>query len=416
MASNPIPGMGGFIPGLLGDLLKLLQTDGAFPFELAEQLAQSVANEAAQSANPDPVERIRLEGLLEIAELHVADVTGMSTTASGRPITIAAVNRAEWARRLLVNNRSLFERIAEGLKPAPTPPSRDTEIDDADEDAQAAAFLAKWTGAIAPAMVAMQFGSLVGHVARRTLGQYALPIPGAGVDELSIVTENLSEFADDWSIPIDDLRLAVLVRDVTTHAILSRPHVRSRLVDLLARHAEGLQPSPGALEERLGEASGTDVGDISSLMALLGDPSALGELIDTPEFRQIRAELGALGATISGYVEWVSDAVGTRAIGTTGTIREALRRSRVARAEEDRGSDVLFSELTTQIAIDRGEAFVRGVLERGGEADLAKLWVVEENLPTPAEVDAPGLWLERIDLPALEVPDDMSGFGESPEA
>jgi uncharacterized protein (DUF2342 family) len=55
-----------------------------------------------------------------------------------------------------------------------------------------------------------------------------------------------------------------------------------------------------------------------------------------------------------------------------------------------------------QEGLDRGEAFVRGVLERGGESELAKLWVIEANLPTPAEVDAPGLWIERVNLPPLD--------------
>ena len=30
---------------------------------------------------------------------------------------------------------------------------------------------------------------------------------------------------------------------------------------------------------------------------------------------------------------------------------------------------------------------------------LDRLWQSERNLPTPNEVDAPGLWLARIDLP-----------------
>jgi uncharacterized protein (DUF2342 family) len=39
------------------------------------------------------------------------------------------------------------------------------------------------------------------------------------------------------------------------------------------------------------------------------------------------------------------------------------------------------------------------VVERAGEDGLARLWATERELPTPAEVDAPGLWLARIDLP-----------------
>jgi uncharacterized protein (DUF2342 family) len=53
--------------------------------------------------------------------------------------------------------------------------------------------------------------------------------------------------------------------------------------------------------------------------------------------------------------------------------------------------------------VDRGAAFVRGVVERAGEDGLSRLVLDVRALPTPAEVDAPGLWLERIDLP--EQPD-----------
>jgi uncharacterized protein (DUF2342 family) len=53
-----------------------------------------------------------------------------------------------------------------------------------------------------------------------------------------------------------------------------------------------------------------------------------------------------------------------------------------------------------QAQYDRGTAFVRGVLERAGEDGLVRLWRSERELPTPAEIDAPGLWLARIELPA----------------
>jgi uncharacterized protein (DUF2342 family) len=37
-------------------------------------------------------------------------------------------------------------------------------------------------------------------------------------------------------------------------------------------------------------------------------------------------------------------------------------------------------------------------LERAGEGELSRLWESPAGLPTPAEIDAPGLWLARIDL------------------
>ena len=52
----------------------------------------------------------------------------------------------------------------------------------------------------------------------------------------------------------------------------------------------------------------------------------------------------------------------------------------------------------TQEQVDRGAAFVAGVLERAGDKGLALLWQEGQNLPTPSEVDAPGLWLARLEL------------------
>jgi uncharacterized protein (DUF2342 family) len=79
-----------------------------------------------------------------------------------------------------------------------------------------------------------------------------------------------------------------------------------------------------------------------------------------------------------------------------------MRRHRIERGDEARSAEALFGLSLDQEGLDRGEAFVLGVLERGGESELAKLWVVEANLPTPAEVDAPGLWIERVNLLPLD--------------
>jgi putative hydrolase len=405
--------MGGFLPGLLGDLLRLMKTDAPLQWELALQLAQSVASDNATEDNPDPLDRIRLEELVRIAELHVADVTGMTTTASGRPLEITVANRGEWARQRLESSRQLFEEIAGALAPvrgaeveAPEDP-----LEDDDETKQLQGLFTKWASAVAPAMIGMQFGSLVGHLAHRSLGQYELPLPRGAVDSIVIVPANLKQFSEDWSLPPDDVALYVAVRDVVSHAILSRPHVADRLAKLLVRHAQGFRPDPNALQRRLGEAGG-DMSDLSELSQLLGDPSALGELVDSPEQRQVNAELGALSAAILGYVEWVSETIATRAVSARSSIEEALRRRRMEPGEEGRAADALLGFPLDQETVDRGLAFVRGVLERGGDSELAMLFVRPSSLPTPAEIAAPGLWIERVNLPD---PEDGTPGAEAPE-
>ncbi len=82
-------------------------------------------------------------------------------------------------------------------------------------------------------------------------------------------------------------------------------------------------------------------------------------------------------------------------------VTEAVRRRRVEADQSDRFVERLFGLELTQAQYDRGSRFVAGVVERAGAEGLARLWSEERYLPTPAEVDAPGLWLARIDLPDL---------------
>jgi uncharacterized protein (DUF2342 family) len=48
--------------------------------------------------------------------------------------------------------------------------------------------------------------------------------------------------------------------------------------------------------------------------------------------------------------------------------------------------------------VQRGKDFISGVVDRSGEAMLTRMFDTVGGLPTPAEIDAPGLWLARIEL------------------
>ncbi|MGH9193142.1 MAG: zinc-dependent metalloprotease, partial [Acidimicrobiales bacterium] len=102
---------------------------------------------------------------------------------------------------------------------------------------------------------------------------------------------------------------------------------------------------------------------------------------------------------VVGVVDHVMDDVGAKLISSYGMLTEALRRRRVETAEADRFVERLLGLELTQATYDRGSRFVAGVIERAGAQGLARLWEGERLLPSPPEVDAPGLWLARIDLP-----------------
>jgi putative hydrolase len=391
---------GDLFRGIFGDMLKMLRTDSPVQWELAVQLARSVAaGEATSEGNVDPSERMRFGELSRIAEMYVADVTGMATSAKS-PLSVEPANRVDWAGRSLDAWKPFIDKLAASIAPD-KPPAASPDHTPPDGEAGFAAMMEQWAVVVAPAMLAMQVGSIVGHLARRCFGQYELPLPRTTLDEVLVVPPNVTEFASDWSLPPDDVRMWVCLNAAGYHAVLSRPHVRDRLEGLLLEHARGFRPDPKALEARL---EAMDVTDFPALTRMLGDPSALGQSVDTPELRFIRSQLSALTAMIAGYVEHVATTAGERLIGSQGALREAMRRRRVERGDGERGAESLFGLRLDQEIVDQGFAFVTGVLERGGQSELAKLWVVEANLPTPPEVDAPGLWIERVNLPVEPAP------------
>jgi uncharacterized protein (DUF2342 family) len=79
-------------------------------------------------------------------------------------------------------------------------------------------------------------------------------------------------------------------------------------------------------------------------------------------------------------------------------LREAWYRYRIEEGKGEIAFAGLFGLAVGQAEVDRGRAFVQGVIERAGPDALMRLWSDELDLPTPAEVDAPGLWLARIGL------------------
>src|SRR5580704_7520779 len=112
--SGPMGG-GGPLEDLFRNLAKLLTSQGPVNWEIARQLAQWTATEGEPEDNPDPIARVRLEELLRVADLHVSDTTGLSTSATGGLLSARAVTRSDWALRTLDAWRPLLEQLATSL-------------------------------------------------------------------------------------------------------------------------------------------------------------------------------------------------------------------------------------------------------------------------------------------------------------
>ena len=368
---------------LFGDLARLLSTQGPVNWDVARQMARWLSTSGQPETNVDPLVRVRYEELYRIAEMRVAEATGIQLSPGATALRV--LTRSEWAAGTLSDWQPLLQNLATSLTPgAPT-------ADDTGESQAADELMAGLAQSLSPLLLGLQSGSMVGHLTQQAFGTYDLPVPRQAGD-LVVVPVNVDEFAEEWSLELDDARLFVAVTELAHHTVMSRPAVRGRFDELVTSYVSGFEPDPSSLENQL---VGVDPSDMEALQSALGDPEALLGAMQTPAQREIATRLAAAGVALIGYVDHITAAAGSRLVGNPGLLSEALRRRRVARGQGERFVKRLFGLELNQAQLDRGAAFVRGVIERAGDDALSGLWTGPASLPTPAEITAPGLWLER---------------------
>lgn len=429
-------GAGGFgdLGFFLQDLSRMLAGGTGSSWEGAAQLAGSIASQGRPESNVDPADRLAVEQLARVAELQVQEVTGRPFD---EPLRLEALNRTQWARRFLDDHRTLLERLSGSLGRALQAQLGELEREMDEEPGDLGlpgmppdALIRQVMGLLGPMLLGMMAGSTAGHLAARALGHYELPLTRPSAGPLTLVLSNVDEFADSWSLPRESIRLWVCLSDAAHHQVLHIPHVRARLQQLSEAYASGFNDDAADMERRMldlgvGDLLGSGEPDMAALQRLAGNPDVLLGAMRSDEQTDLMVRLEALVATIEGYVDFVLDSIGARLLPEYGQVTEALRRRRVTFGPEGRFVEQLFGLELSQATFDRGAAFVDGVRERAGVDAVHALWADEEHLPTPAELDAPGLWLARVGIEVdaeadldfdgeFEIPDFLpdDGFGD----
>ena len=261
--------------------------------------------------------------------------------------------------------------------------------------------LAGMFGALGPLLLGVQCGFMVGQLAQGILSQHDLLLPIAEPPRPAFVVPNVEAFHTAWSIPADDLRYYLALMEAVRSRVAGQAWVRDRLVRLASDYVGSFRVDPTALESQL---SSLDLSDPTSLEGLVRDPDTILGAMQTPEQLQVLERLQSTTAILESFADHVVDRVGSPMLGSLGTIREAMRRHRVTRSEADRFIQRLLGLDPSRRAHELAEGFCAGVVERTGPAALTRLLEAEQFLPTPTELEAPGLWLAR-----LEVDDGGSG-------
>ena len=385
---NPLNPFGGM--PFFNDMMRAMGQQGPLNWDLAQQFAQLGA--VGDTPDPEPAASTRLEynALADIADMHVREVAQLPTGPNDRHVEILTTTRARWAHRTLVDLRPLFTDLATALSTTEQSPER--------SDDPMAAMFGNLSRMMAPAMMGMSIGSMIGALASRALGQYEMPLARPHASEIMVVPSSVDSFADDWSIARDDMRMWVLIHELASHAVLAAPAIDDGLTALVRAHASGFRPNPSAIMDAIGDVDPSDADALGRIQELFADPMTLLGAVRSPEQENIAPLLDARLAAVAGYIDHVVDTVGARLLGSASPIAEAVRRRRV-----DMGTDAQLIERLLGISVSRaqqqrGRAFVDGVIERQGPDVLQRMLARADDMPTPSEVDAPGLWIARTEI------------------
>ncbi|MDQ1434468.1 MAG: hypothetical protein QOF59_1284 [Actinomycetota bacterium] len=398
---SDVPQTPGGFPGPfdLNKIMRMLQSPGPVNMEVARETAESMANvdveTGEQRVEPpvDPEAARAFDDVVRAVQLMVMEATGISGTLS---VPSRTVDRATWASLTLTGLEPVLAALAGALG------RTDGDTDDAADPAAAAAFSPDMLFAMMmPLLLGGWAGSMIGLLAHRALGQYDLPLPLDGPPTLLFAARNVDAFAEEWSLPVDELRYALALREVVHGAQRSVPWVRERLLRSASAYVSAYEVQTEAMESQFG---GLDPSDPSSMEAIarLADPDVLLGAMRSERQVPLLADLQRFVSVLEGYTDVVVEALGERMVTAHGRLDEALRRHRL-----ERGDATGFVDRLLGLELDRGHyetgvAFCRGVMERsdGSLDQLNRLWSNESMVPTEAELVAPGLWLARIDLHA----------------
>jgi putative hydrolase len=398
-------------------MLRFLQSDGPVHWEIARQVARWVALEGEAEPVVTAADRARLAEVAAAAEQRVLAETGEPSPTP----SVALLGRAEWADQALVTLKPVLEKLAVSLQgELPDFTAGGGEEPEAGNPlagnpfaglfgmgpggpgapggeigANPLAGMAGMFGALGPLLLGVQCGFMVGQLAQSLLAEHDLLLPIADPPRPALIVPNLERFSSAWSIPADDLRFYLALGEAVRSRVAARPWVRERLVRLISEYVSSFRVDTAALESQLGAI---DLSDPSSLEGAVLDPDALLGAMQSPEQMAVLGRFQLTTAVLESYADFVVERLAEPMIKSLPTIREAMRRHRVERSEADRFIQRLLGLDPSRRLHDQAAAFCRGVEERAGSQALDRLTEAESMLPTPAELEAPGLWLARIEL------------------
>ena len=363
----------------------LSSSTGPVNWELARQVGIASASWSAEDPAPTLEDQRAFEEAVRVAELRVAEFTGLEPP--GDVARVETVRRSRWVEANIEGLRALLEPAAAKIGDAVVRAQRE-----ALPEAEEARGMTQLVGQLSPLLLGAQVGTVLGTLGQHVLGQYDIALPRAGGSgTLLFVVPNIAAFEKDWSLDSTEFRTWVAIHEVTHRFEFARSWTLPRFRELLDDYTSTLRLDVEGLQSRLHALDPSNPEAMQDMFS--GDEGIFGAVLDDEQ----RLKLGRIQAFMSaaeGYGDHVMHSLGASMLRSYVQIDEAMRRYR----ESERTDPVLERLVGIEVKREQyrlGRAFCDTVVELTDQATLSRMWSGAEALPSLPELEEPRLWLAR---------------------
>jgi putative hydrolase len=248
-------------------------------------------------------------------------------------------------------------------------------------------------GQLAPLLLGLQAGTLVGHLSREALGRYDLPILRDDKGRLFLVDANATAIASDYGFKLDEFRAWLALRETSRHLIGSgHPWVERYLRNLMTSLIDAIEIDVGDLQRRIMDMQS---GGSESLEQGFGSDQTV-PIASTQRHTQALGRLQSFVAVFEGYASNAVGAVGPQMIDSLGQIEEGMARHNASQTEGKAALNGILGITPDRSLQTAGATFCAAVVKLQGIEKLNAMWTAPDNLPTPEEVRDPFAWIERV--------------------
>jgi putative hydrolase len=344
---------------LFSKLFELFNQPGPVNWKLAAEVARHLSGER-QPVEPWAAEEFR--ELTRLAEYRLGEMAPFPVKSAS---DVLPLDPRSWAEKNLELYGSLVEPFAASLSVGEAAPMM---------------------GQLAPAMIGLQVGSLVGGLSAWAMAGFDAGLPPDQTGPLTLIVSNIEAFHVD-GVDEREVRLWVVANEVAFRAVCDIPWVRDRLAELVGDYAAAVQIDPTKL-------SGLMIGggDPESIERAIEEAGGVEGLIGGEEAEAPRAELEAFLGALTGCARLLA----RRAVAGMSPNFDRISEARDREREPISQAPAIGVGPVPPEATQAGDAFNQEVERRYGDDALSILWSDPSRMPTAAELRDPTAWAARV--------------------